>query len=76
MGHAFSEADVQQLEFGEGQRLYGDGALVVLKGMLEAGISYFGGYPGAPTSNLIDAAADAYEAVLKPPRYLHGIVGQ
>ena len=66
MGHAFSEADVQQLEFGEGQRLYGDGALVVLKGMLEAGISYFGGYPGAPTSNLIDAAADAYEAVLKP----------
>jgi indolepyruvate ferredoxin oxidoreductase alpha subunit len=66
MGHAFSEADIQQLEHGEGQRLYGDGALVVLKGMLEAGISYFGGYPGAPTSNLIDAAADAYEAVLKP----------
>jgi len=66
MSHSFSAADVQQLEYGEGQRLYGDGALVVLKGMLEAGISYFGGYPGAPTSNLIDAAADSYEAVLKP----------
>ena len=31
----------------------------------EAGISYFGGYPGAPTANLIDAASDAYEPVLK-----------
>lgn len=66
MSHAFTDTDIQQLEFGDGQRLYGDGALVVLKGLLEAGISYFGGYPGAPTSNLIDAAADSYEAVLKP----------
>ncbi|MBL4621276.1 MAG: indolepyruvate ferredoxin oxidoreductase subunit alpha [Immundisolibacteraceae bacterium] len=66
MSHAFSDKDVQQLEHGEGQKLYGDGALVVLKGMLEAGISYFGGYPGAPTSNLIDAAADSYKAVLEP----------
>ncbi len=66
MSHAFSDKDVQQLEHGEGQKLYGDGALVVLKGLLEAGISYFGGYPGAPTSNLIDAAADSYKAVLEP----------
>ena len=66
MSHAFTDQDIQQLEHGEGQRLYGDGALVVLKGMLEAGISYFCGYPGSPTSNLIDAAADAYEKVLKP----------
>ena len=66
MSHAFSDKDVQQLEHGEGQKLYGDGALVVLKGMLEAGISYFGGYPGAPTSNLIDAAADSYQTVLEP----------
>lgn len=65
MSHAFTNSDIAQLERGAGQTLYGDGALVVLKGLLEAGISYFGGYPGAPTANLIDAAADAYEPVLR-----------
>ena len=65
MSHAFTHSDIAQLEHGTGQTLYGDGALVVLKGLLEAGISYFGGYPGSPTANLIDAAADAYEPVLK-----------
>ncbi|WP_372722107.1 thiamine pyrophosphate-dependent enzyme [Immundisolibacter sp.] len=65
MSHAFNTSEIDQLEHRAGESLYGDGALVVLKGMLEAGISYFGGYPGAPTANLIDAAADAYEPVLK-----------
>lgn len=65
MSHAFNSSEIDQLEHTSGQTLYGDGALVVLKGLLEAGISYFGGYPGAPTANLIDAAADAYEPVLK-----------
>ena len=65
MSHAFNTSEIDQLEHTSGQTLYGDGALVVLKGLLEAGISYFGGYPGAPTANLIDAAADAYEPVLK-----------
>lgn len=65
MSHAYTAADIAQLEHGTGQTLYGDGALVVLKAMLESGVSYFGGYPGSPTANLIDAAADAYEPVLK-----------
>ena len=65
MSHAFNTSEIDQLEHRAGETLYGDGALVVLKGLLEAGISYFGGYPGAPTANLIDAAADAYEPVLK-----------
>lgn len=64
--HAYTESDIAQLHYGDGQVLYGDGALVVLKSLLQAGISYFGGYPGAPTANLIDAVADAYETVLEP----------
>jgi indolepyruvate ferredoxin oxidoreductase alpha subunit len=64
--HAYSEAELRQLAYGEGQWLYGDGALVVLKSLLQSGISYFGGYPGAPTANLIDAVADAYETILEP----------
>jgi len=65
MGHSYTPEDVAQLKRGTGERLYGDGALVVLKALLESGISYFGGYPGSPTANLMDAVADAYEPVLK-----------
>ena len=65
MSHAFNTSEIDQLEHTSGQTLYGDGALVVLKGLLESGVSYLGGYPGAPTANLIDAVADAYEPVLK-----------
>lgn len=65
MGHSYTEEDVDQLRRGQGERLYGDGALVVLKALLESGISYFGGYPGSPTANLMDAVADAYDPLLK-----------
>ena len=65
MAHAYTDSDIAQLKHGAGERLYGDGALVVLKALLESGISYFGGYPGSPTANLMDAVADAYEPVLK-----------
>lgn len=64
--HAYTPAEIEQLRYGEGEVLYGDGALVVLKSLLQAGISYLGGYPGSPTANLIDAMADAYEPVLEP----------
>lgn len=65
MAHSYTDADIAQLERGKGGQLYGDGALVVLKALLESGISYFGGYPGSPTANLMDAVADAYAPVLK-----------
>lgn len=65
MSHSYTDADIAQLSRGRGETLYGDGALVVLKALLESGISYFGGYPGSPTANLMDAVADAYEPLLK-----------
>lgn len=65
MPHSYTDSDIAQLEHGQGARLYGDGALVVLKALLESGISYFGGYPGSPTANLMDAFADAYDPLLK-----------
>lgn len=64
--HAYTEEEIRQLDAGAGGTLFGDGALVVLKSLLQAGLTYFGGYPGSPTANLIDAVADAYEEVLKP----------
>lgn len=65
MAHTYTDQDIAQLSAPAGSILYGDGALVVLKALLESGISYFGGYPGSPTANLMDAVADAYEPLLK-----------
>lgn len=66
MGKNYSREALEQLRFGRGQVLTGEGALVILKALLESGVSYLGGYPGAPTSTLYDAIADAYESILRP----------
>ncbi|MBI4589805.1 MAG: indolepyruvate ferredoxin oxidoreductase subunit alpha [Candidatus Rokubacteria bacterium] len=66
MGRNYSKEDLAQLRLGKGAELHGDGSLVVLKALLESGVSYLGGYPGAPTSSLYDAIADAYHDVLEP----------
>jgi indolepyruvate ferredoxin oxidoreductase alpha subunit len=65
MERSFAE-DVRQLGYGAGQVLHGEGILAITKALLEAGVSYVGGYPGAPVSHLIDVLADANEPLLKP----------
>jgi indolepyruvate ferredoxin oxidoreductase alpha subunit len=65
MERSFTE-DVKQLGYGAGQILHGEGILAITKALLESGVSYVGGYPGAPVSHLIDVLADANEPLLKP----------
>src|SRR5499427_8135351 len=59
-------AEVQQLTQGAGCVLRGEGILAITKALLQSGISYVGGYPGAPVSHLLDVLADANEPLLKP----------
>jgi indolepyruvate ferredoxin oxidoreductase, alpha subunit len=59
-------ADVAQLAYGAGQVLRGEGILAITKALLQSGVSYVGGYPGAPISHLLDVLADANEQVLDP----------
>lgn len=66
MGKNYSREDLEQLRLGRGEVLIGEGALIILKALLESGVSYLGGYPGAPTSSLYDAITDGYDAILKP----------
>src|SRR5919197_3031387 len=58
--------DVKQLGYGEGQTLRGEGILAIPKALLQSGVSYVGGYPGAPISHLLDVLADANEPLLRP----------
>jgi indolepyruvate ferredoxin oxidoreductase alpha subunit len=62
---SFTE-DVKQLGYGEGQTLHGEGILAITKAVLQSGVSYVGGYPGAPVSHLLDVMADANEPLLRP----------
>ena len=59
-------AEVKQLALGEGQTLRGEGILAITKALLQSGVSYVGGYPGAPVSHLLDVLADANEPLLEP----------
>ncbi len=53
--------EVQALRLGAGEVFHGEGVLAVTKALLQSGVSYIGGYQGAPVSHLIDVLADARE---------------
>ncbi|MGB6307314.1 MAG: hypothetical protein WBF89_05920, partial [Steroidobacteraceae bacterium] len=53
--------EVQSLRLGAGEVFEGEAILAVTKALLQAGVSYVGGYQGAPVSHLMDVLADAHE---------------
>ncbi|MCW5856670.1 MAG: hypothetical protein KIS63_00165 [Caldilineales bacterium] len=65
MERSFAE-DVHKLRLGEGEVFHGEVILALTKALLQAGVAYVGGYPGAPISHLMDVLADARQEVLEP----------
>ncbi|WP_076999419.1 indolepyruvate ferredoxin oxidoreductase subunit alpha [Variovorax sp. KK3] len=51
--------EVRSLALGQGQIFHGEGILAVTKALLQSGVSYIGGYQGAPVSHLIDVLGDS-----------------
>ena len=51
--------EVEALKLGDGDIFRGEGILAVTKALLQSGVSYVGGYQGAPVSHLIDVLVDA-----------------
>ena len=51
--------EIALLELGTGDTFRGEGILAVTKALLQSGVSYVGGYQGAPVSHLMDVMADA-----------------
>jgi indolepyruvate ferredoxin oxidoreductase alpha subunit len=51
--------EVQSLKLGQGETFHGEGILAVTKALLQSGVSYVGGYQGAPVSHLLDVLVDA-----------------
>jgi len=51
--------EMQSLKLGKGAEFRGEGILAVTKALLQSGVSYVGGYQGAPISHLMDVLAEA-----------------
>ena len=60
MERSFAE-EVERLKLGDGEVFHGEGILAVTKALLQSGVSYVGGYQGAPVSHLMDVLNDARE---------------
>lgn len=55
--------EIQQLRLGHGETFHGEGILAITKALLQSGVSYIGGYQGAPVSHLLDVMVQARELV-------------
>jgi indolepyruvate ferredoxin oxidoreductase alpha subunit len=53
--------EIANLRLGEGQEFRGEGILAVTKALLQSGVSYVGGYQGAPVSHLLDVLVQAQD---------------
>src|SRR5512134_2870497 len=58
MERAFA-AEIESLKLGDGEVFRGEGILAVTKALLQSGVSYVGGYQGAPVSHLLDVMVQA-----------------
>src|SRR5689334_18429577 len=58
MERSFKE-EVEKLKLGEGETFHGEAILAVTKALLQSGVSYVGGYQGAPVSHVMDVLNDA-----------------
>src|SRR2546427_8306420 len=55
--------EVAKLKLGAGETFHGEGILAVTKALLQSGVSYVGGYQGAPVSHMMDVLNDAGDII-------------
>ncbi|MEA3195322.1 MAG: indolepyruvate ferredoxin oxidoreductase, alpha subunit [Betaproteobacteria bacterium] len=58
MERSFKE-EVEKLKLADGDVFHGEAILAVTKALLQSGVSYVGGYQGAPVSHVMDVLNDA-----------------
>ena len=58
MERSFRE-EIRSLGLADGEVFHGEGILAVTKALLQSGVSYVGGYQGAPVSHLLDVMVQA-----------------
>ncbi len=51
--------EIKSLKLGDGDTFHGEGIMAVTKALLQSGVTYVGGYQGAPVSHLLDVMVQA-----------------
>ena len=75
MERSFSK-EVESLRLGAGEVFHGEGILAVTKALLQSGVSYVGGYQGAPISHLLDVLCDAEDIMSELGVHLETCTGE
>ena len=55
------KSEIELLRLGHGETFHGEGILAITKALLQSGVSYVGGYQGAPVSHLLDVMVQSTE---------------
>ncbi|MFZ9500354.1 MAG: thiamine pyrophosphate-dependent enzyme [Beijerinckiaceae bacterium] len=53
--------EIESLKLSDGETFHGEGIIAVTKALLQSGVSYVGGYQGAPVGHLLDVLVEAQE---------------
>ncbi len=61
MAEVSFKREIQSLKLGDGETFHGEGIIAVTKALLQSGVSYVGGYQGAPVGHLLDVLVEAKE---------------
>src|ERR1700738_3405369 len=59
----FFKKEIEALKLGDGEIFRGEDILAVNKALLQSGVSYVGGYQGAPVSHLLDVLVEAEDII-------------
>jgi len=51
--------EIESLRLSDGETFHGEGIIAVTKALLQSGVSYVGGYQGAPVGHLLDVLVEA-----------------
>jgi indolepyruvate ferredoxin oxidoreductase alpha subunit len=68
--------EIASLRLGEGEEFRGEGILAVTKALLQSGVSYVGGYQGAPVSHLMDVLLQSEELLQELGVHLQTCTGE
>jgi indolepyruvate ferredoxin oxidoreductase alpha subunit len=57
--------EIESLTLSEGETFRGEGIIAVTKALLQSGVSYVGGYQGAPVGHLLDVLVEAKDEMTR-----------
>ncbi|MFN3888856.1 MAG: thiamine pyrophosphate-dependent enzyme [Beijerinckiaceae bacterium] len=61
MAEVSFKREIESLKLKDGETFHGEGIIAVTKALLQSGVSYVGGYQGAPVGHLLDVLVEAKE---------------